>query len=247
MSKPAPKTSSVPATIQTDHRKLGEQLTHQYRAAVSGMYEYVAFGALVLNIQEAVATARGGNSTRGPGSKNTGLRAWLKEYAPEVSEQTAHRCRDLAEGVKAEFKLGVRSDLHDILKGQNPDEKTLARREKIQSFLQGKSQRQLLLYIGKPGATDGGARVTSDNLTPAEREKKLIEGLRKQASFAFSAFHSVKEKEEWKLLNDDQLHVAVEDAKKFLKQAEKWLETPPPARVGLQIEKYLQPNEEAQS
>jgi len=65
---------------------------------------------------------------------------------------------ELAENIRAEFRIGVRTDLHEVLKGDKPDTKAMALREKITAFAAGKSQRQLLIGIGKPGATRGGWR-----------------------------------------------------------------------------------------
>jgi hypothetical protein len=231
MSKPALKHSQSVQSEQ-QNRELGQQLEAQYHKCIIGMVDYIAFGALVLQVREIVSTADTLNA------KGTGLKAWLEEFAPGVSRPTAYRCLELAEGIKAEFQLGARSDLYRILKGSDLSEGEASKREKIIRFVEGKSQRQLLLYIGKPDAKQGGKRESEQEKTPEQRHAEWIEAARSTAVTAFSALHDVDER--WKLLDDDQLKLAVEDAERFAKQAKKWLETPPPARPAVEVEKYLE-------
>lgn len=216
---------------------MGEHLTSQYRAAVSGMAEYIAFGAMVLNIEDMITVSARGHGGRF-GDRDTGLKAWLKQFAPDVGRSVAYRCREIAEGIKAEFQLGARTDLYQLLKGSKLDEKDEFRRQKILAFVEGKSQRQLLFYFGKPDAQIGGKRVATEKLTAEQRREMWIEGARANAIQVFSGLHEIDEK--WKLLNDDQLKLALENSKKLTKQMEKWLETPPPSRPQLQAEKYVQ-------
>ncbi|MBI3885899.1 MAG: hypothetical protein HY302_09260 [Opitutae bacterium] len=225
--------------VKVDDRKLGKQLTDQYHRATDGMVEYLAFGALAMNVQELVDSARGANSPqRGPETKGTGLKGWLKTYAPEITEPTAYRYIEMADGVKAEFKLGPRSDLYAILKGDKPEPKQLVLRDKISGFVDGKSQRQLLVSFGKYDAKTGGKRdAKTKPPTEAERRAAWLEDARQRSIATFSGLHDLEQR--WKILDDAQLAVAVSDAEAFLKDAKAWLKTPPPARAALDVEKLL--------
>jgi hypothetical protein len=223
MSKLALK---IPQT-EAEHRSLGEQLTSQYERACAGMTEYVAFGALANNVKEAINGARAVDTRPGgKNSKGTGFKGWLGDYAPSISERTAARYIDLAEGVKAEFALGERVDLHRLLKGDDLDKAEKARREKISSFIEGKSQRQLLISIGKYEPPAKSTKVTK--LTEEEKQAEFIEAARSQAVTTMSSFHTLQDR--WKLLKDSQLRLSIEDAERFVKQAKKWLDTPLPNR-----------------
>lgn len=237
MSKPSLKNSVTPAPSREEQVQLGEHLTAQFKAAIGGMIEFIAFGAMVLDVQTMLSpvSARGHGGKFG--DKDSGLKAWLKEFAPEVSRSTAYRCRDIAEGIKAEFQLGTTVNLYRLLKSSELDAKDIARREKIRDFVAGKSQRQLLLYIGKPDAQIGGKRESTKQLTPEEKHREYVEACKSRAVSTFSEFYSLKDR--WKLLPDNQVQVALETAEAFVKEASKWLKTPPPARIVPDAEQIL--------
>lgn len=87
-----------------NHSEFAEALTKQYHRATGGMIEVLKFGAMMMALEVAVDSARGVNSaTRGPGTKGTGAKAWLRTYAPEVKEGTAYRLKAVAESVEREY------------------------------------------------------------------------------------------------------------------------------------------------
>lgn len=240
-----PKTSlALPS--EAEQQKLGAHLTSQYRLAVGGMLEHIAFGALVENVQRVVSalrtqSGRGG----GPDTKGDGLKGWLDRFAPEVSRPTAYRCMELAESIRAEFKIGERADLHHLLKGSKASPAELLKRKAITAFVEGKSQRQLLIGIGKPDAEVGGKRTKTKKLTPAEEQAEWIAAATQTAKSTANALRTIEER--WKLLDDIELKLAVEAAEKFAEEARTWLKTPPPSRAALDAAKYLAAEEEKAS
>lgn len=226
-------TLSPQTLAALDDRGLGRQLLDQYHRATAGMVEYIAFGALALHIKGRVDSARGANSPqRGPTTKDTGLKAWLKEHAPDISEATAYRYIELAEGVKAEFKLGPKTDLYLALKASTPSPAEEKLRAKIAAFVDGKSQRQLLIGFGKFDARQGGARTPAGKkLSPEEQLAAYVSLAQQESVSAFSGFHASTKAEKWKFCSDAELQVAIADAEKFAKQARKWLETPKAERA----------------
>lgn len=131
-------------------REMGEQLTTQYKRAIGSLREVLVFGAMMVKLREVVSTC-GHNSTHGPQTKGDGIKAWMEQYAPEISRPTAYRFMELADGLRNEFKLGMRVDLQRLLTCEAGKlEVPLAKKQQqIFEFLEGKSQRQLLFNFGR--------------------------------------------------------------------------------------------------
>lgn len=155
MKKPATtKTLATTPAISPEDKLRGEQLTAAFRDANGAVKRVLIFGAMMLAQRELVDSARGANSaSRGPTTKGGGLKAWLKDFAPEVaaSEATAYRYMALAEGLREELKLGKKADLSLLLtsKGDTLSENLRKKAAEIDKIIEGKSQRQLLLDFGK--------------------------------------------------------------------------------------------------
>lgn len=218
-------------------QQLGRQLVDQYKRACDGMVEYVAFGALAENAKVRIDSARGVDSPKdGRGAKGTGFKAWLNEYTGgQISEPTAYRYMELSDIVRAEVGAGQKVDLYHVLRGEKLDTKEAKLREKVSAFVAGKTQRQLLLAAGKWESGRRAPAVTKES--EEERHARLVEAAKATAVAAFSAFHEVGDR--WMLVTKEQLELAIEDAKKFTKRAEKWLETPAADRVQFKIESLL--------
>jgi hypothetical protein len=120
-----------------------EQLTAQYDKAISGLLEQVKFGAMMLTKEKALSMRGRG----GPDIKGDGLKGWLEKHCPKIHISTAWRFKACAEAVKEELQIGDRTDMSRLLgsaaEALNPKEQRV--RKHIESFLAGKSQRQLLL------------------------------------------------------------------------------------------------------
>lgn len=166
---------------------LGTQLTEQYQRAVGGIREVLVFGAMMIRLRDhlAIDSTRGVNSGGGRYTKGSGMKAWLREHAPNVAEGTAYRFMDIAEGLRKEFSLGARVDLEWLLTTPADaitDEKLRAKREQIFAFIEGKSQRQLLLAFEKGQHGAGGGhdpkKNTKKTLTPEQAEAAAIAACR---------------------------------------------------------------------
>ena len=222
----------------SEQKKLGRQIEDLYVATTRGLVDCVAMGDCVAQARKIVSTC-GKDRLRGGGrdKKGEGIKGWLADFAPTVPLPTAYRFEDLAEIVRDELKIGVRVNLSEVLTGEKPDAKALKLREKVTAFVAGKSQRQILLSIGKYDAKIGGARVSTKKLTPAEEQAEWIEAAKARALTALNEMHTLEER--WKLLEDAKIEEAIKDAEQFTKQARKWLEVPAPQRVALDVAKYL--------
>lgn len=165
------KGAIVPASDAPDDEDalLGVQLEMQWERVVGGQREQLIFGAMMLKLRTNLS-ARGQVSKGGRGHKGEGLEGWLDKHAPKVARSTAYRLMEIAEGIGAEFRLGKKADLEALLAAQVEDlpEKLAKKRAEIESMIEGKSQRQLLLEFGK-GAdgrskNPGGFRPNSQTL-----------------------------------------------------------------------------------
>lgn len=221
-----------------DTGELARQIKDQFDKAVGGMVDFIALGALGLRLREAIVSTRGQVATGGKDAKGTGIKGWLESNHLDYTRQTLYRAMEAAENIAAEFKLGPKADLYDILKGKKPEPKQLALREKINAFVAGKSKRQLLISVGTPDATIGGKRPKKDAPpTEQERREAWLSDAVQRADSTFAGLHDLGER--WKTLDDAKLKVAIEDAKTFAREAEAYLKTPAPNRAGVRVEQYL--------
>jgi len=246
MNKIVPHKSS--ALVTPDAMHLARQIKDQFAKAVDGMVDFIALGALGLQLQAQLELVRSetNSGSRGPvrGNPEATVPGWLKAHEIDYAKATLYRAIEIAENIKAEFKLGAKADLYEILKGKKPEPKQLALREKITSFVAGKSQRQLLIGIGTPDAQVGGKRdARTKPPTEAERRAAWLDDAQQRAKSTFSGLHDLEER--WKTLDDAQLKVALEDARAFVREADAWLKTPTPARAGIEVEKLMQAAEAA--
>ncbi len=147
---------------------MGAQLTAHFFRCVSNRKDDVILGAMGIRVRDRLNdSARGTDSAnRGRASKGGGVKGWLGEFAPLVSESILNRCMEIAEGVQEEFRLGKKVDLEALLSIEAGESLTgaLAKtRAKIMEMIEGKSQRQLLLTFGRAeGKRKGGARTKGE-------------------------------------------------------------------------------------
>lgn len=189
-SDSASQPLEIVAPGQSQDAEMGAQLTAQYQRAIGGIREVLIFGAMMLQVRGVMSTC-GHHSTRGPQTKGDGLKAWLEEHAPSVNRATAYRFMDLAEGLRTEFSLAAKTDLAHLLTAPVADlpPADQKRREKIDAFVEGKSQRQLMFEFGfdtKAGKPKGGdlsahrtgKRRTQDEVDYERKEKRAAESWR---------------------------------------------------------------------
>lgn len=222
--------------------ELGRQLVDQYGRACAGMVEYIAFGALAENAkikqEAAILTPRAESKSDGSGRyrSGTGFKAWLSEFTGgSITEPTAYRYMELADIVRSEVGAGATVDLYHVLRGEQLEAKEAKLRDKVVNFVSGKTQRQLLLGAGKWEEDRRAPAVTKES--EQSRHARLADAARRHAIEAFSALHSVGDR--WQLLKDEEVELAIEDARKFAKRAEAWLKTPHEERARVRIEELL--------
>jgi hypothetical protein len=166
-----------------------EQITEQYRKAVSGCLEMIRFGAMMIEVESglmAPAQSRGGHYD------GETLKTWLEDNCPAINYKTALRFKGLAEGLQFHLRIpdnwplrlalpsgtdqeaDVNADLAGEL-GIKP--KRLAQmRKEIWDFLEGKSARQLVFDFGcAETAPKGGDRRSGLKMTEEEKHDRSIQ------------------------------------------------------------------------
>lgn len=151
-------------TRATADEQAGARLSAQYRKAMEGMKEIVTFGAMMLAVRDELAKRLTATEGRGQFDAGTGMKAWLKEYSPDVNERTARRFMDLADTVRQLVRLSPGVDMVSLLTSSASQLQggLAAKRAAIEKLIEGKSQRQLMLMIDE-GASAGPARRGGDN------------------------------------------------------------------------------------
>lgn len=179
-----PKSAITIATGQvseSDDAVVGQQLTAQYKRAVSGMREVLIFGAMLMQVESCVQ--RGQNSaSRGPTAKGTGLKGWLERFAPEISRPTAYRFLGITKAIAGDYQAIVGSQIagrYDLPTLALADPATLPERVRAKQlelfdYVAGTSQRSWLdQFKGDPYANNGGHRDRPNGTkrrTAAEKE-----------------------------------------------------------------------------
>jgi hypothetical protein len=157
--------------------EMGRQLTVQYGRAIGGLLEIGIFGAMMQKLRETIAVSARGHGGKF-GDKDTGIKSWLEQYAPTISRPTAYRFMEIADGLRREFNLG-KVDLQYLLTTEPKKlEPPLAKkREQIQEFIEGRSQRQLLFYFAKTDPEHQSYHATRKDGSPraARRTKDEID------------------------------------------------------------------------
>lgn len=158
MSKKTDQSLAVTAP-QTDDALMGQQLTAQYHVATGAMQEVLKFGAMMMMLQahlrdstRGVAKAKGNKEREG-----TGLKAWLKQYAPEVKEGTAYRFLHVAEAVQQDFQLAANIDFVALVTtpAEKLDPKLQKKQLELWDFASGLSQRSWLDRLAPPKKLGG--------------------------------------------------------------------------------------------
>lgn len=250
VSEPHPETvagfQGERLIIDSEDKLLGEQLTYQWEKVVGGQREQLIMGAMMLKLREFLISRAKSKNHSGSGrfEKGTGMKAWLLEFAPKVSQTTSWRLMEIAEGVAEEFKLGKKVDLEALLSAQvgTLADDLAAKRAQIEEVIAGQSQRQLLLQFGKAAAKERGGNTSGtsqkeDQRTPEEKLADQIAAMRKQAAEVFDGVTLLRGEPAWKALNEPELAVAADDLEGLLKEIKAHLLLPPGKRpvVGLPV------------
>jgi hypothetical protein len=164
-----------------------EQITEQYRKAVSGCLEMIRFGAMMIEVESGLE--RDGQPNQHSGET---LKSWLDENCPEINYKTALRFKGLAEGLQFHLRIPDNWPLRLALPSATDQEteinadlagelgikpKRLAQmRKEIWDFLEGKSARQLVFDFGcAETAPKGGDRRSGLKMTEEEKHDRSIQ------------------------------------------------------------------------
>lgn len=157
-AKSKSRALAVPAS---EDALMGEQLTTQYRRAVSGMQEVVIFGAMMIKLREKFPEI----TKKGPAAKSKSTRGltldepapitlekWLNTYAPDVKKPTAYRFLHVTESIAGHYAEIVGAKTAKLI--SLPDLVTLPAKElprgceakqlQLFEFVNGTSQRSWL-------------------------------------------------------------------------------------------------------
>jgi hypothetical protein len=164
-----------------------EQITEQYRKAVSGCLEMIRFGAMMIEVESGLE--RDGQPNQHSGET---LKSWLEDNCPAINYKTALRFKGLAEGLQFHLRIPDSWPLRLALPSATDQEteinadlagelgikpKRLAQmRKEIWDFLEGKSARQLVFDFGcAETAPKGGDRRSGLKMTEEEKHHRAIE------------------------------------------------------------------------
>jgi len=170
------------STLSISHSEdavLGEQLTEQYQLACGAMTEVLKFGAMMMMLRENLSTRGVNSAKRGPGTKGTGLKAWLKEHAPEVKEATAYRFMNVAMAVSEKFALPKKIKFAELASKSAADlPKALQKKQlELWDFVNGTSQRSWLDQF----TPKGGSRERPNGTKRRTRDMKDFDDALSQA------------------------------------------------------------------
>ncbi|MDR1283827.1 MAG: hypothetical protein LBK99_23870 [Opitutaceae bacterium] len=227
-----------------DHTQIGAQLTALYRQAQDAEVAIIRFGAafwLVENMLATEDTEKKSGTRAGLSVKRgyVGLATWLREFAPDISERTARRYRDLAEALSEKFHLGnpeVTMRLFDA-DLQSLPEADQKKREKVRDFVSGQSVRAMQMELGLTSAPtprnvdpDTGKRLHyPSKKTKEQLQKERLALAHADALDVFNKFSGLGDK--WMACDDGELIVALEFWTKWAKKVNRWLNTPPMRRA----------------
>lgn len=153
------------------------QIDHAWKQAVSGMRSVVSFGAMLCEQEFSLTRETKLNRTVGRPTDGT-LKEWLCENCPTVNYKTAMRFRRLAEITLAECGKIAPAEAVQMLAcppdqffGTSEDE--ARKRDALEKFLDGKSQRDVLQAWADGGSKPG--KVSGKTAAVATRQEKSPE------------------------------------------------------------------------
>ncbi len=242
---PASSTLVAPGNLHDAEQgaEFGTQLTEQYRLAVGGMTQVLRFGAMMMFLRQNIDSTRGVDRSAKQGAKyqaDTGIKAWLKVFAPEVKESTAYRFLHVAEAVAKEFQLPAKVSFIELATTQADQlsDKLRGKQEKLWEFVNGTSQRSWLDRFSPPKPVGGNQRVPSDsplaavlNKSPEEAEEMR----RQEVLRTMTTLLAHKEHADWHTLKDEEIRLAVDLLGSLTKDMRDWIALPRSERIGKKL------------
>jgi len=158
-------------------------VTAQYKRAVAGALEMVRFGAMLVEIDMALAA--GGQDPNGRRGEES-LHGWLEARCPDVNYKTAMRFKALAEGVQRSCNVPAKVPLSLAMPGPEGEYaapegacpitpgKLKKLQQEVWALVEGKSARQLqFAFAADEAAPKGGANHTK-KLTEEEAHAQMV-------------------------------------------------------------------------
>lgn len=159
-------------------------VTAQYKRAVAGALEMVRFGAMLVEIDMALAA--GGQDPNGRRGEES-LHGWLEAHCPDVNYKTAMKFKYLAEGVQRSCNVPAKVPLSLAMPGPDgepvmppegqspiPHGKLKKLQQEVWALVEGKSARQLqFAFASDEPAPKGGANHTK-KLNEEEAHEAMV-------------------------------------------------------------------------
>ena len=234
MSKPLAKID--------DHQDklMGEQLTAEFKEAVSGMTRVVRVGAMMMGLRAHLVSKLDTSAAlpRGKSSKDGGLSAWLEKYAPDVNRATAYRFEDVAKAVAQRYELPARVakqlTFEQLVTADPKDLGPAARKAQaeLNGFVAGTSQTSWLDQFKEQGERGGDTSGSRKKLTPAEERAQFLQDSRNDFAAALQTLDRMNETNAWQVesIDDAEREAGAHLLHDLAKKITAWLKTPARSR-----------------
>lgn len=159
--------------------QIAAQLTGQYQKAKAAMAEIVIFGAMALQIRDALKVCNVAQNNRGRNSEGGGFKGWLEENCPDIDRRAAYRWMEIADGLTNRFKLESPAQIREVLTLAAPEGKTAKLQQQLFAFMEDKSISGLLSELKGDRTVPRSAGTyhprQEDTRTPEERMAEMRE------------------------------------------------------------------------
>lgn len=223
---------------------MGKQLTEQYQLAVNGTAQVVRFGAMLMALRAHIDSTRGVDRSGGKKSgakytSETGVKAWLKEFAPEVKESTAYRFLHVAEAVAKDFQLPAKVSFIEIATSPTSQlpENLQQKQSELWDFVNGTSQRSWLdrFVPAKPLDREKLHALVSKALPKTPED---VEAMRRaEVMEAFAVVDRIIDHHDWHHLTDDQIRTGIDIFGRWVKEAKEYIAIPRGERVAAKLKR----------
>jgi hypothetical protein len=152
------------------------EITAAWGMAVKGLYNQVAFGAMLCELDAVISRVRPRSENGQISGREDGLKAWLNDNCPTVNYKTAMRWKGMAEVACAalqEAGTPMPARLIPVAAGMLPPDGESFDFDKgkvaLEKLLNGRSQRDLMAALRGPGRPRGTPSAGRRALTAAEK------------------------------------------------------------------------------
>lgn len=171
-------TASFVITDETAPQ-VAAQLTGQYQKAKTAIAEIVIFGAMALQIRDALNVCNVAQINRGRNSSGAGFKGWLEENCPEIDRRAAYRWMEITDGLTTRFKLESPAQIREVLTLEAPEGKAARLQQQLFAFMEDKSISGLLSELKGDRKVPKSAGTyhprKDDTRTPEERMAEMRE------------------------------------------------------------------------